>query len=185
MMIKTVSRTPLLAVGDGRFLKVETHVVAFPDGHVVEDWGWVDSPDFVNVVAVTVDDRVICFRQTKYAVEGLTLAIPGGYLESGEDPLDAVQRELLEETGYVAANWRHLGSYAVDGNRGGGTAHFYLATGATWRQPIHADDLEAQELLLLERDAVVQALVAGEFKVLPWTACVALALLHSTNQRSA
>lgn len=175
--LRTLARRPLVTVGDGRFLTVESHTVAFPDGRIVEDWGWVITPDFVNVVAVTADGRFLCFRQPKYAVAGLSLAVTGGYIEPGEAPLAAAQRELLEETGYVATTWRSLGNYAVDGNRGAGVAHFFLATGAHWRQPIDADDLEAQELLLLTRVEVEAALLAGEFKVLPWAANVALALL--------
>ena len=177
-MIRTLRRTPLLTVGDGRFLKIEAHTVEFPDGRIVEDWGWVDSPSFINVVPVTTTGHIICFRQSKYAVAGLALSVPGGYLDPDEEPLIAAQRELLEETGYMAANWTALGSFVVDGNRGNGTAHFFLATGATWQQPPQAGDLEAQELLLLTRNEVMQALAAGEFKVLPWAACVALALLH-------
>lgn len=175
--LHTLARRPLVTVGDGRFLIVESHTVAFPDGRIVEEWGWVITPDFVNVVAVTAEGRFLCFRQPKYAVTGLSLAVTGGYIEPGEEPLAAAQRELLEETGYVASTWRPLGSYAVDGNRGVGTAHFFLATGACWQQPIDADDLEAQEFLLLTRAEVEAALFAGEFKVLPWAANVALALL--------
>lgn len=176
-LLRTLERRPLLTVGDGRFLVVESHTVLFPDGRIVEDWGWVITPEFINVVAVTDDGKFLCFRQPKYAVNGLTLGIVGGYIEPGEDPLAAAQREMLEETGYTAPTWRALGAYAVDGNRGAGTAHFFLATGAKWQQPIKADDLEEQELLLLSRNEVEEALQAGEFKVLPWAACVALALL--------
>ncbi len=176
-LLRTLDRRPLLTVGDGRFLVVESHTVAFPDGNIVEDWGWVITPDFINVVAVTKEGAFICFRQPKYAVEGLSLGIVGGYIETGEDALAAAQREMLEETGYVAPNWQALGSYVVDANRGAGKGHFFLATDAEWRQPIDADDLEEQELLLLSRDEVEQALRNGEFKVLPWAACVAMALL--------
>ena len=175
--LRTLDRRPLLTVGDGHFLVVESHTVAFPDGNVVEDWGWVITPDFINVVAVTKAGEFICFRQPKYAVEGLSLGVVGGYIEKGEDPLAAAQREMLEETGYIASNWQALGSYVVDANRGAGKGYFFLATGAEWRQPIDADDLEEQELLLLSRDEVEQALRGGEFKVLPWAACVAMALL--------
>ena len=140
--LRTLSRRPLLTVGDGRFLVVESHTVAFPDGRIVEDWGWVITPDFINVVAVTAEERFLCFRQPKYAVAGLSLSVTGGYIEAGEDPLAAAQRELLEETGYHAETWRALGSYVVDGNRGVGAAYFFLATGARWQQPIDADVLE-------------------------------------------
>ena len=175
--LQTLALRLLLTVGDGRFLTVESHTVAFPDGRIVEDWGWVITPDFINVVAVTAEGRFLCFRQPKYAVAGLSLSVTGGYIEAGEEPLAAAKRELLEETGYVAAKWRSLGSYAVDGNRGAGTAYFFLATDARWQQPIDADDLEEQELRLLSRQEIETALLAGEFKVLPWAANVALALL--------
>ena len=76
----------------------------------------------------------------------------------------------------MQAEWIDLGKYAVDGNRGAGTAHLFLARGAEWRQPIDADDLEEQELLLLTRAEMRAALQRGEFKVLPWATAVALAL---------
>jgi len=174
---KTLARSTLLRVGDGRRLAVEKHTVELPTGQVIDDWAFVQTPDYVNIVAVTSDGRFPLFRQTKYAVAGTTLAPAGGYIEPNEDPLCAAQRELLEETGYVAEKWRALGSFAVDGNRGCGHAHLYLAEKALWQQPINADDLEDQELLLLTRAEMEAALFAGEFKVLGWSAVVAMALL--------
>jgi ADP-ribose pyrophosphatase len=176
--MRTVARKPVLCVGDGRFLRVEEHVVEFDGGRRVDDWGWVVTPEFINIVPVLADGRVLCFRQEKYAARGLTLSVPGGYLEAGEAPLAAAQRELLEETGYGGGRWTALGSYAVDGNRGAGRGHFFLAQNVAWRQPPDADDLEALEPLLLTVPEVRAALLAGEFQVMPWSACVALALLH-------
>src|SRR5690606_6440690 len=139
---QTLARRRVLQAGDGRFLRVEYHAVQLPDGRVIEEWPWLETPSYVNVVAETEDGRVLCFRQSKYAVEGISLAIPGGYLEPGEDPRDAAQRELREETGYAADEWVALGTFVVDGNRGNGHAHLFLARGARWVQAIDADDLE-------------------------------------------
>lgn len=174
---KTLDRSTILRVGNGHFLTVENHVVELPNGRIIPDWAWVITPDYVNVVAVTETGHFLCFRQTKYAVEGMTLAIVGGYLEPGEDALTAAQRELLEETGYVAAEWVSLGRYAVDGNRGCGYANLFLAKGVRWVQPIDADDLEEQELLQLTRQEVITALHNGDFKVSSWSQVFALALL--------
>lgn len=175
---KTLVRSPVLQSGNGRFLRVEQHTVQLPDGRIIEEWPWVITPDYVNVVAVTTTGEFLCFRQTKYAVAGLSLAIVGGYLEPGEEPLAAAQRELLEETGYQAPEWTALGQFAVDGNRGCGTAHLFLARNAVWVQPIAADDLEEQEVLLLTGATVKTALQAGEFKVLAWATAIALAFLQ-------
>ncbi|CAN5690408.1 NUDIX hydrolase [soil metagenome] len=178
---KTLARTTILQSGDGKYLTVENHRVGLPDGQIIEEWAWLITPDYINVVVVTEAGEFLCFRQPKYAVQGTSLAVVGGYLEPGEDPLAAAQRELLEETGYTAPTWINLGAYAVDGNRGCGQAHLFLALDARWVQPINADDLEEQTLLLLSRAEVEAALARGEFKVLSWSTTVALALLRLTQ----
>ena len=174
--LKTVSRKTVLDLG--RYLVVENHSVELPDGRVIPDWPWIITPDYINVVVVTEDGRFPVFRQTKYSVEGVTLAPVGGYIDPGEEPLAAAKRELMEETGYEAADWTHMGTFAVDGNRGAGTAHLFLARGARRIADIESDDVEEQELLLLDRSGLETALDSGEFKVLAWAANVALALRH-------
>jgi len=175
---KTVSRQTILDCG--KFLVVEQHQIELPNGQIIPDWAWVITPDYINVVAMTESGQFICFRQTKYAVAEAVMAISGGYIEPGEEPLAAAQRELLEETGYEAPQWTSLGVYAVDGNRGAGQAHLFLASGARPVAQPNADDLEEQELILLSRTEVTEALLAGEFKVLPWAAAMSLALLRTS-----
>jgi ADP-ribose pyrophosphatase len=172
--LRTISRKIILDTG--KFLVIENHSVELPDGRIIPDWAWIITPDYINVVAVTDDGKFPVFRQTKYAVKGTSLAPVGGYLNPGEDPLSAAKRELFEETGYEAPEWTHLGSYPVDGNRGAGTAHFYLARGTRKAAEVVSDDVEEQELLLFSRSEMEAALDAGEFKVLPWAAIIALAL---------
>lgn len=171
---KTLARETVF--DHSKYLRVENHTVLLPDGRVIRDWPWVIAPDYVNIVGVTEEGHFLCFRQTKYGVEGTTLAVPGGYLEPDEDPLAGGRRELLEETGYEAAEWIHLGSFRVGANRGFGTSHLYLARGARRVTRPDADDLEEQELLIFSRPRLEAALAAGEFKVLAWAAAVAFAL---------
>ena len=173
-MWETVSKETVL--DQGKFLRVESHVVKLPDGRVIPDWAWVIAPDAAIVLPVTADGRFLCFRQTKYAVDGTTLAQVGGMLEPGEDPLDAARRELREEMGYEAAEWIDLGRYVLDPNRGVATMHLFLALNARRVAEPDSDDLEEQELLLLSRDEIETSLRAGEFKVVAWAAVVALAL---------
>ncbi|QPC81838.1 NUDIX hydrolase [Phototrophicus methaneseepsis] len=173
---KTLKRRPILKYS--KYLTVEEHDVELPDGQRIKDWPWLVTPDFINVVIVDEQGLFVLFRQVKYAVEGTSLAPVGGYIEPGEDPLLAAKREVLEETGYEAPNWVSLGQYAVDGNRGAGTAYAYLATGAKQVAQPDADDLEEQEFLLMSRDDVRTALLTGEFKVIPWSNVLALALLQ-------
>ena len=171
---KTKSRQTVLE--QRPWLVVENHTVELPDGRIIPDWPWIVTPDYVNVVAVTEDEHFLCFRQVKYGVDGTTLGIVGGFVEEGEEPLLAAQRELLEETGYESTEWTHLGSYRVDPNRGVATGHLYLARRARYVAPRNADDLEEQELVLLTRPEIETALAQGEFKVLAWAASIAFAL---------
>ncbi|MCX7681196.1 MAG: NUDIX hydrolase [Anaerolineae bacterium] len=177
---KTLSRRTIL--NHSRYLVVEEHTVELPDGRVITSWPWVILPEYVNVVAVTTEGKFLCFRQGKYGLDEPSLAPVGGYLEAGEEPLTAAQRELLEETGYEAPLWISLGQYQVDGNRGAGTAHFFLALQAQRAAEPVANDLEEQELVYLEQAEVASALAKGEFKLLPWAAITALALLHLNRE---
>lgn len=158
------------------WLRVEHHTVQLPDGRVIPEWPWIITPDYVNVVAVTEDERFLCFRQVKYAIEGATLGIVGGFVEAGEKPFGTARRELLEETGYESTDWIPLGSYRVDPNRGVAMGHLYLARQARYVTPRNADDLEEQKLILLTRAELESALAGGEFKVLAWAAAIAFAL---------
>ena len=171
-------RSRQLVLDHSKYLTVENHTVELPDGQVISDWPWLITPDYIIVVAVTEDNEFLCFRQIKYAVGGPTLALVGGYVEPDEEPSIAAQRELLEETGYEASDWTNLGHYIVDANRGAGMGYLYLARGAYPVAEANADDLEEQQLLHLNRTEVEAALLANEFKVLPWATAVALAILH-------
>jgi ADP-ribose pyrophosphatase len=159
-------------------LTVESHTVKLPDGRVIPDWAWLIIPSAAIVLAVTEDNKFLCFRQTKYAIEGTSLAPVAGMLEPGEMPIDAAQRELREEVGYQASEWVHLGSPVLEPNRGIATTHMFLALNAKWVAEPISDDLEDQELLLLSRDEIEMALQAGEFKALAWSAVVAIALIY-------
>ncbi|MBN2148446.1 MAG: NUDIX hydrolase [Anaerolineales bacterium] len=158
------------------WLVVEQHTVRLPDGRSIPNWPWVITPDYINVVVLTESGLYLCFRQHKYGVPAPMLALVGGYIKPGEEPLAAAQRELREETGYAAEDWVELGHFLVDPNRGMATGHLYLARQARQVCAPDSDDLEEQEVVMLSRSELEQALSAGEFKILAWATAVALAL---------
>jgi len=171
---ETVSREIVLA--HSKFLTVENHTVKLPDGQIIPNWAWVIIPNAAIVLAVTNDDKFLCFRQTRYALGEVSLALVGGMLEPNENPIDAAKRELFEETGYEASEWVELGSYILDPNRGIATTHLFLALNARPIATPNSDDLEDQELLSLTRSEIENALQIGEFKILAWSAVVAMSL---------
>lgn len=159
------------------WLRLWAEDVQLPDGRVVADFSTLDMPDYVVVVALTPEDRVVVERNYKHGPRRVCLNLPAGYLEPGEEPLLAARRELREETGYAASEWIYLGGFATDGNRGGGQGHFFLARQARQVVAPAADDLEEIAIGLLPLDELARALRGGEVAVLSIAAAIGLALL--------
>ena len=75
-------------------------------GNLITDWLWVDTPDTINVLVHEKQSNLfILFKQQKYGYTGLKMATLGGYMEPGEAPQEAAQREMLEEMGLLSEQW--------------------------------------------------------------------------------
>jgi len=158
------------------WIKLSVQQVRLPDGRVVDDYYQIKLPEYAVVSAQTNDGRVIVERQYKHGVGKVTLVLPSGLIEEGEDPLAGAQRELLEETGYVSDNWQPLGNFIVNGNYGCGRAHLFLARNAQRISDPASGDLEDTEILLMTPEEVLQAVRSGQVNVLGSVTAIALAL---------
>jgi len=92
----------------GKFFKVHRDAVRLPDGTRSER-EYIRHPGAVAIVALTDDGAVVLERQHRYALRRDFVEIPAGKLETGEAHIETGKRELLEETGYAAAQWTCLG----------------------------------------------------------------------------
>lgn len=90
----------------------------------------VEHPGAAVVLAVDDEDRVLVVVQYRHAARRRFVELPAGLLDKpGEDPGEAARRELLEETGYAARSWTHLGSTWSSPGVTGEVIHLYLARG--------------------------------------------------------
>jgi ADP-ribose pyrophosphatase len=142
------------------------------------DFVVIQSPDWVNVLALTVEGRLVLVRQFRFGVADFSLEIPGGVMDPGEDPIAAGLRELREETGYGGAHARLLGSVhpnpAIQSNR----CHFVLVDGVETGHALEWDvdeEIEivtapVEEVLALARNGgITHALVLNAlFLFEPW-----------------
>lgn len=97
-------------------LVFETPIVSIRSGPVTcrrsgkkKNFYLFDFPDWVNVVAVTPERQVVLIRQYRYGSAKDEIEIPGGMIDPGENPVEAGERELLEETGFSGENARVIG----------------------------------------------------------------------------
>ena len=131
------------------------------------------EPDVI-IVPLLEGDRTILARSYKLGVNAISLSLPAGYLEDGEEPLDGAKRELREETGHEASEWLPLGRYVVDGNYGSGYMHAFIAKGAAKVCEPNSGDHEEQELMVMPfRDAIAK-LRSGEVAQLSTAAALGL-----------
>lgn len=122
-----------------RVLDLRTVTFRHPVRGTEGDFVIAHTPDWVNVVARTPDDRLVLVKQFRFGSNDLSLEIPGGVMEEGEDPITAALRELSEETGYGGGVPSLLGSVhpnpAIQDNR----CHFVLVDGVVPTGPINWD----------------------------------------------
>lgn len=104
---KTISSE---SIYDGKIIKVRREQVELDDGSTAMR-EIIAHPGGVGVIAVTEDRQVFMVSQYRIAARSMMLEIPAGKLEYGEDPLECGKRELVEETGYGAKEFTHLGEY--------------------------------------------------------------------------
>jgi 8-oxo-dGTP pyrophosphatase MutT (NUDIX family) len=114
------------------------------------DFFVLDSGDWVNIIPVTPDDRVVLIHQYRHGVEEITLEIPGGMVDPHDpSPLHAARREMQEETGYDSDDIIEIGSIhpnpAIQSNR----CHTFLARNAEKRFETHFDTTEETETILV------------------------------------
>jgi ADP-ribose pyrophosphatase len=140
---------------------VSRHLVEFPDGRQ-RHWVSFDLPEGAATIAVTPSCHVVLSEQRVMASEDPLLMLPGGASAGGEAPERTARRELLEETGYEAPDWRFVVAYHnMPAYTRGGRVHLYLATGAT---PANDDarPIEVTGVRVMALDEAVTMVHAGE-----------------------
>lgn len=166
-----------ILVNDPPWIKISVEQIELPNGKKIDNFYQVHLPEYVVIVAQTQEGLIIMERQYKHAVGKVILNLPAGYLDSDESPVDCAQRELLEETGFKAKRWHHLGSFWVDGNRGCGKIHAFAASNAHSVREPQNEDTEELEVILKRPEDVPRLLLKGKVDTSGTALALSLAFL--------
>ena len=124
----------------------------------------LETPDWVNVVAVTAERKVVMVEQYRFGVGDLTIEPVAGIVDPGEDSLAAGKRELLEESGFAGGQWRYLGSVQANPAFHDNLCHHWLAEDVAPVQAPAPDAGEAIRVHLMTPDEIRQAVAAGRLR---------------------
>jgi len=112
------------------WLEVIAREVQWSSESGVETYYAIGQPDYVTVLAITPEERLVLVRQYRPAIERFSLELPAGMIDPGEDPLVAASRELFEETGYPVSKIELIGKGATSSGRiSNSTYSFFVRTG--------------------------------------------------------
>lgn len=133
-----------------------------PNGKIIPEYYVLEYPDWVNIIAVTKENLIVMERQYRHGANSTNYEIPSGIIEKDETPLEAGQRELLEETGYGGGEWQKIMILSANPTMMTNMNHCFLAVGVEKVSDQHLDETECLDVFLKSRDEVIAMLDNNE-----------------------
>jgi len=153
---------------DDTWLRARKDTCQRSDGKIVTPYYVMEYPTWVTGVALTEDEKVILVKQYRHALGEVCIEIPGGCVDDTDASLDyAIQREMLEETGYKFDKVTYLGKTSPNPSTNQNLMHMYLLQGGKHVQQQELDHNEDIDVMLvtlnelkgmLERNEIVQSM---------------------------
>lgn len=146
----------------GRIIDVNRLEVELPNGRRTSR-DIVRHPGAAAIVALTDSGKIALVRQYRTALDRVTVEIPAGKLDAGEDPLECAKRELREETGFVAGRVRYLTTIASSAGFADELIHIYMATHLELDEAC-ADEDEFLNVDLVPLSELIDAVLDGKIE---------------------
>lgn len=147
-----------------KWLTVRKDYVKMPSGLDIDDYYVLEYPNWVNVLAITEEGKFIIERQYRHGTQSIDYELCAGTFEPGEKPLEAAQRELLEETGYSGGKWELYCISTPNPAAMTNTNYSFIAKDVIFTGKRHLEKTEDIEVYLISFDELKKMVVNGEIK---------------------
>lgn len=161
-VIKNWSRTASRPLAECRIFNLHESSSVSPMTGNEHQFYYIQTADWVNIVPMTDDNEIVCIRQYRHGNETITIEIPGGMVDPGEDPAVSAVRECREETGYECGEVQSLGVLAPNPALFDNRLHTYVARGAKPVGEIQNTSTEKTEVILIPLSKIPDMLMSGE-----------------------
>ena len=146
----------------GPWLNVRQQTVELPNGRQIPTWFILDYPNWINVIAETKDGRLVMIDQYRHGLGVTKFELVAGVIDAGETPLQAAQRELLEETGFGGGEWEEFMVLCPNTSSQSNLSYTFLARGVERQSEQHAEETEDIRVHVMDKKDVRALLDAGE-----------------------
>ena len=133
-----------------------------PDGRIMSEYYVLEYPDWVNGVGITEEGKIVMVRQYRHAGGLVSLELPGGCVEDGESPAEAMAREMLEETGYEFDNYVQVSTLYPNPATSNNKTHCFVATGGRKVGEQNLDEHEDIEIEVMDVAEVERLLLENK-----------------------
>ena len=152
-------------VFQSRIAKVYQDDILLPNGTRIKDYTVIEKPNYVKIVAVDKNKRVLVQREYRHAVQRYLWELPGGFIDKGESPVETARRELKEETGYSGGKFRFVGTLSDYGSTDTHVGYVVLATEISKGGAQQLEDTESiTEVQLIPLTKIKKMIVRNEFE---------------------
>ncbi len=147
---------------EGKIVTLRVDDARLPNGRMAKR-EVVEHPGGVCVAALTDKEELLFVRQFRYPYGEVIPELPAGKLERGEDPFEAIKRELKEETGAVAGHYEDMGKLYPSPGYCGEIIHLYFATDLSFGE-MDPDEDEFLEVERIPLATAVEMVLSGEIR---------------------
>lgn len=160
---------------DNKWFRVRQDVVRLPSGKTLDDYFVWLRGDVSLIVAVTPAKELVLVKQYKHGVGDIIIEHPAGFVDEHETPEEAAKRELLEETGYSAPEFKLIAKFSEAPAKEVGRTFVFLAKNARKLSAPSPDENEEIEVVTYSVQELLKMIERGEIIASPTIAATFIA----------